>query len=118
VESVLAGGDQQSGGVTGGRAEQAGRAWRRRGDERDELLVALAMRGSYTACMSIDVPASRKVVSAGNHDDQTIEWRELQFARLGFENAGEMARSDADWHEAAALIAAGARPEDLFRIMR
>jgi hypothetical protein len=68
--------------------------------------------------MSIDVPASSEVVSAGNHDDQTIEWRELQFARLGFENAGEMARSNADWHEAAALIAAGARPEHLSRIMQ
>ena len=56
-------------------------------------------------------------MTVGSHDDLTVEWRELQFARLGFENADEMARSDVDWHEAASLIAAGARPEDLVRIL-
>ena len=50
-------------------------------------------------------------------DELTIEWRELQFARLGFENADEMARSNVDWHEAAALIAAGVTPEDVVRIL-
>jgi hypothetical protein len=50
-------------------------------------------------------------------DHLTIEWREFQFARLGFENADEMARSDVDWHEAAALISAGATAEDVIRIL-
>ena len=50
-------------------------------------------------------------------DDLTIEWRELQFARLGFENANEMARFNVDWHEAAALISAGVTPEDVIRIL-
>ena len=67
--------------------------------------------------MGGDLQAGVEVVTVGSHDDLTVEWRELQFGRLGFENADEMARSDVDWHEAAALIAAGARPEDLVRIL-
>jgi hypothetical protein len=61
-------------------------------------------------------PLASLAESAG-HDDLTIEWRVLQFARLGFENADEMARSNVDWHEAAALIAAGVTPEDVVRIL-
>lgn len=56
-------------------------------------------------------------VQPDEHDELTTEWRELQFARLGFENADEMARSKVDWHEAEALIAAGATPEQLTRIL-
>ena len=67
--------------------------------------------------MGVDLQAGVEVVTVGSHDDLTVEWRELQFARLGFENADEMARSNVDWHEAAVLIAAGARPEDLVRIL-
>ena len=50
-------------------------------------------------------------------DELTIEWREYQFARLGFANVEEMARSKVDWHEAEALIAAGATPEQVRRIL-
>ena len=57
------------------------------------------------------------LAESARHDDLTIEWRELQFARLGFENADEMARSNVDWHEAAALISAGVTPEDVVRIL-
>lgn len=57
------------------------------------------------------------LAEGARHDDLTIEWRELQFARLGFENADEMARSNVDWHEAAALISAGASPEGVIRIL-
>ena len=64
--------------------------------------------------LSPDPPAS--LAEGACHDDLTIEWRELQFARLGFENAHEMARSNVDWHEAAALISAGATPESVIRI--
>ena len=60
-------------------------------------------------------PAS--LAEGARHDDLTIEWRELQFARLGFENADEMARSNVDWHEAAALISAGATVEGVIRIL-
>ena len=67
--------------------------------------------------MGVDLQAGVEVVTVGSHDDLTVEWRELQFARLGFENAGEWARSNVDWHRAAALIAAGARPEHLVRIL-
>ena len=67
--------------------------------------------------MGVHLEACAEVVRVGSHDDLTIEWRELQFARLGFENADEMARSNVDWHKAAALIAAGARPEHLVRIL-
>ena len=67
--------------------------------------------------MGVDLQAGVEVVTVGSHDDLTVEWRELQFGRLGFENADEMARSDVDWHEAAALIAAGATPEDLVGIL-
>jgi len=56
------------------------------------------------------------LAEGARHDDLTIEWRELQFARLGFENADVMARSNVDWHEAAALISAGATPEGVTRI--
>ena len=38
-------------------------------------------------------------------------------AGLGFENADEMARSNVDWHEAAALISAGATVEGVIRIL-
>ena len=67
--------------------------------------------------MDVHLQASAEVVTVGSHDDLTIEWRELQFARLGFKNADEMARSNVDWHEAAALIGAGATPEDIVRIL-
>ena len=67
--------------------------------------------------MGVDLQAGAEVVTVGSHDDLTVEWRELQFARLGFENADEMARSGVDWHEAAALISAGATPEDVIRIL-
>ena len=67
--------------------------------------------------MDVHLQASAEVVTVGGHDDLTIEWRELQFARLGFKNANEMARSNVDWHEAAALISAGAQPEDIVRIL-
>ena len=67
--------------------------------------------------MGVDLQAGVEVVTVGSHDDLTVERRALQFARLGFENADEMARSNVDWHEAGALIAAGARPEDLVRIL-
>ena len=50
-------------------------------------------------------------------DDLTLEWRRLQFKRLGFENAEEMARSEGDWHEAAALLAAGASLEQVTKIL-
>lgn len=50
-------------------------------------------------------------------DELTLEWRQFQFARLGFANADEMARSNVDWHEAEALIAAGADPEQVSRIL-
>ena len=67
--------------------------------------------------MDVQLQASAEVVTVGSHDDLTIEWRELQFARLGFKNADEMARSNVDWHEAAALIGAGAALEDIVRIL-
>ena len=67
--------------------------------------------------MGVDLQAGAEVVTVGSHDDLMVEWRELQFARLGFENADEMARSNVDWHEAAALVAAGVRPEHLVRIL-
>ena len=67
--------------------------------------------------MGVHRQACVEVVTVGSHDELTIEWRQLRFARLGFENVDEMARSNADWHEAAALIAAGARPEQLVRIL-
>jgi len=66
--------------------------------------------------MGVHLQAAAEVVTGG-HDDLTIQWRALQFARLGFENADEMARSKVDWHEAAALIAAGATPEHIARIL-
>ena len=67
--------------------------------------------------MTVDPQTGPAPVQADQQDELTIEWRELQFARLGFENADEMARSKVDWHEAAALIAAGATPEHLTRIL-
>ena len=67
--------------------------------------------------MGVHLQACAELVTVGSHDDLTIAWRELQFARLGFENADEMARSNVDWHEAAALIAAGATPERIVRIL-
>ena len=67
--------------------------------------------------MGVHLQAGAEVATVGSHDDLTIEWRELQFARLGFENADEMARSNVDWHEAAALVAAGAPPEHIVRIL-
>ncbi len=66
--------------------------------------------------MGVHPQAYAEGVTVGSHDDLTTEWRELQFARLGFENADEMARSNVDWHEAAALIGAGATPEDIVSI--
>ena len=67
--------------------------------------------------MGVDSQAAAEGVTAVSHDDLTTEWRALQFARLGFENAGEMARSNVDWHEAAALLAAGATPTHIARIL-
>ena len=67
--------------------------------------------------MGVHLQAGAEVVTVGSHDALTIEWRELQFARLGFENADEMARSNVDWHEAAALMAAGALPEHIVKIL-
>jgi hypothetical protein len=66
--------------------------------------------------MGVHLQAAAEVVTGDGHDD-LIQWRALQFARLGFENADEMARSNVDWHEAAALIAAGATPEHIARIL-
>ena len=67
--------------------------------------------------MGVRLQAAAEVGTAQSHDDLTIQWRALQFARLGFENVDEMARSNVDWHEAAALIAAGATPERIARIL-
>lgn len=67
--------------------------------------------------MGVHLQAAAEVVTGESRDDLTIQWRALQFARLGFENADEMAQSDADWHEAAALIAAGATPDFIARIL-
>ena len=67
--------------------------------------------------MGVHLQAAAEVVTGDSHDDLTIQWRALQFGRLGFENTDEMARSNVDWHEAAALIAAGARPEQIARIL-
>ena len=67
--------------------------------------------------MGVNLQAAAGVVTGDGHDDLTIQWRTLQFARLGFENADEMARSNVDWHEAAALIAAGATPEHIAGIL-
>lgn len=67
--------------------------------------------------MGVHLQAAAEVVTGDSHDDLTTQWRALQFARLGFENADEMARSNVDWHEAAALIAAGATPEHIARIL-
>ena len=67
--------------------------------------------------MSVHLQAAAEVATGQSLDDLTIQWRALQFARLGFENADEMAQSDADWHEAAALIAAGGTPEFIAGIL-
>jgi hypothetical protein len=67
--------------------------------------------------MGVDLQAAAEVVTADRRDDLTTEWRALQFARLGFENADQMARSNVDWHEAAALPAAGATPNHIARIL-
>jgi hypothetical protein len=67
--------------------------------------------------MDVDLEPGVDPVKVGSLDDLTTEWRELQFARLGFENAAELARSDVDWHEAAALLAAGATPERIVSIL-
>ena len=67
--------------------------------------------------MGVHLQAAAEAVTGDSHDDLTIQWRALQFARLGFENADEMARSNVDWHEAAAFIAAGATPEYIARIL-
>ena len=67
--------------------------------------------------MGVHLQAAAEVATGESRDDLTIQWRALQFARLGFENADEMAQSDADWHEAAALIAAGATPEFIAGIL-
>jgi len=67
--------------------------------------------------MGVHLQAAAEVVTGDSHDELTIQWRLLQFARLGFENADEMARSSVDWHEAAALIAVGATPEHIARIL-
>ena len=67
--------------------------------------------------MGVHLQAAAEAVTGDSHDDLTIQWRVLQFARLGFANADEMARSNVDWHEAAALIAAGVTPEYIARIL-
>ena len=67
--------------------------------------------------MGVHLQAAAEVGTGDSHDDLTIQWRAGQFARLGFENADEMAQSDTDWHEAAALIAAGATPHFIARIL-
>ncbi len=71
----------------------------------------------YLAGMSVDAERDAAPVRVDGLDDLTLEWRRLQFRRLGFENADEMARSDGDWHEAAALIAAGASLEQVTKIL-
>ena len=67
--------------------------------------------------MTADTHSAGREAQSETPDELTIEWREYQFARLGFANADEMARSNADWHEAEALIAAGATPEQVRRIL-
>ena len=67
--------------------------------------------------MSVDPETDVAPVRVDGLDDLTLEWRRLQFDRLGFENAEEMARSEGDWHEAAALLAAGASPEQVTKIL-
>ena len=67
--------------------------------------------------MGVHLQAGAEVVTGDSYDDLTIQWRALQFARHGFENADRMARSKLDWHEAAAHIAAGATPEHIARTM-
>lgn len=67
--------------------------------------------------MTVDPQTDAAPVRAERLDELTLEWRRLQFERLGFENAEEMARSEGDWHEAAALLAAGASPEQVTKIL-
>jgi len=67
--------------------------------------------------MSVDSQSDEGAVRVDRLDGLTLEWRRVQFARLGFANPDEMARSNADWHEAAALIAAGCTPEQVARIL-
>ncbi len=75
------------------------------------------LRRAKSSTNTIEKPLGTEDTSASSLDDLTIQWRALQFARLGFENADEMARSNVDWHEAAALIAAGATPEHIAGIL-
>jgi hypothetical protein len=67
--------------------------------------------------MTVDPQTDAAPARVDRLDELTLEWRSLQFRRLGFENADEMARSDGDWHEAAALIAAGASHEQVTKIL-
>lgn len=67
--------------------------------------------------MTIHARTDEEVVRVDRLDDLTIEWRRVQFERLGFENPDEMARSNADWHEAAALISAGGTPKQVAGIL-
>lgn len=67
--------------------------------------------------MTADTHSAGRKEQSETPDELTIEWRKLQFSRLGFPNAEEMARSNVDWHEAEALIAAGADPEQVTRIL-
>lgn len=76
-----------------------------------------APHGRRLLPMGVHLQAAAEVGTGDSHDDLTIQWRALQFARLGFENADEMARSNVDWHEAAAHIAAGATPEHIARFL-
>ena len=71
----------------------------------------------YLGGMTVDPETDAAPVRVDGLDDLTREWRKLQFTRLGFENADEMARSDGDWHEAAALLAAGASLDQVTKIL-
>ncbi len=71
----------------------------------------------YADGMSVDAERDAAPVRVDRLDELTLEWRRLQFGRLGFENAEEMARSEGDWHEAAALLAAGASPDQVTKIL-
>ena len=68
--------------------------------------------------MGVHLHAAAEVVTGDSHDDLTIQWRALQFCATPFRERDEMPLSDADWYEAAALIAAGAPAERIARILR
>jgi hypothetical protein len=52
-------------------------------------------------------------------DLRVAQWREERFLSLGFTDmqAGVLARGDSDWHEAAALVAAGCPVDIVYRIV-